>query len=96
MPKITVSRRITLDEAAEMLRQRLPQHKVMVRHGGALGSIRVERALSMANVTLSPDGEATTIRVTALGLPISRVVNQFGIARRVTEAFRAAYRPESG
>jgi len=92
MPKVTVGRRVTVEEAAEGLRARMPQHKVAVSHGGVSGSIRVGRGLSMANVHVSPNGETTAFRVHGSGLIINRMINEFGLARKVTRILGHAFR----
>lgn len=84
MPNVKVGRRITVEEAAEDLRDRLPQHKVTVNHGGASGSLRVGRGLSVVNIHVTPDGETTIFRVHGSGFIIGRAINELGLARKVS------------
>ena len=48
---------------------------------------------AFATMRLYHDGDATGFRVHGGGLIIGRVVNEFGVARTVTEAIRAAFGP---
>ena len=48
-------------------------------------------AASTATVHLDQDGNATTFRVRGGGLVISRLVNEFGIAKKVTLAIEEAF-----
>jgi len=54
------------------------------------GSLAVRHAgtLAFATVHLNRDGNTTTFRVHGSGLIINRIVNEFGIARKVTEALK--------
>ena len=54
------------------------QQKLTVSHGG----------VAFATVHLAPDGNATTFHVHGGGLIVGRLVNEFGIARTVTEALK--------
>ena len=44
--------------------------------------------MTFATVHLVPDGNATTFHVHGGGLIVGRLVNEFGIARTVTEALK--------
>jgi hypothetical protein len=87
MPTATIPRAITPQETAEALRQQLgsaykvtphSQAKLTVSHGG----------VAFATVHLAPNGNTTTSHVHGGGLIIGRIVNEFGIARTVTEALK--------
>jgi hypothetical protein len=58
-----------------------------------------QSAASLANVHLTRDGNTTTFHVHGGGLVISRMINEFGIAKMVTqaieEAFKARHSPGS-
>ena len=87
MPSATISRAITLQQAADALKQQLgsgynisspPSGSLTVKHG----------SLAFATVHLNRDGNTTTFRVHGGGLIIGRIVNEFGIARTVAEALK--------
>jgi hypothetical protein len=87
MPSTTISRAITQQEAADALRQQLgsgykvtphSRDKLTVSHGG----------LAFASVHLAENQHVTTFHVHGGGLIVGRIVNEFGIARRVTEALK--------
>jgi len=89
MPSATIPRQVTPEQAADALREQLgdsykntPQGEdgLTVKHG----------VLSFATVLLGQDedGTATTFHVHGGGLIITRLVNELGIARTVTEAIK--------
>jgi len=87
MPTATIPRTITPQEAAEALRQQLgsgykvtphARDKLTVSHGG----------VAFASVHLAPNANATTFHVHGGGLIVGRIINEFGIARTVTEALK--------
>jgi len=87
MPSATIPRAITSQEAAEALRQQLgsgykvtphSQDKLTVSHGG----------VAFASVHLARNGNATAFHVHGGGLILGRIVNEFGIARKVNAAIR--------
>jgi hypothetical protein len=94
MPTATISRNITSDQAADALQQRLGDGYKVTRHGS--GSLSVHHGpLAFASVRLGQDGAATTFHVHGGGLIIGRIINEFGIARTVTEAIKDSFGPAS-
>jgi hypothetical protein len=91
MPTVTVSRPdVSRDEAMEAVRQELgSDFKVKPGHSDEVFS--VERGtLSGAKVHIKPDGGSTQFHVHGTGIIIGRIVNEFGIARRVASAISKA------
>jgi len=93
MPTVTVAKSVTLQETATALHDKLGDRYEVTTHGsGAQEALKVKQsAASTATVHLNQDGNTTTFRVHGGGLIISRLVNEFGIAKKVaatiTEAF---------
>ena len=52
-------------------------------------------AASTATVHLARDGDATVFHIHGGGLVISRMVNEFGIAKKAAEAITEAFRGRS-
>lgn len=87
MSSITVDRRVTLEEAANALKNEVgDKYEVKSARKGDKGTIRVSHALEMATVHLMPKGEATSFKVYGGGIIINRIVNEFGLSRRVCKA----------
>ncbi len=87
MSSITVDRRVTLEEAANALKNELgDKYEVKSARKGDKETIRVSHALEMATVHLVPKSEATTFKVHGGGIIINRIVNEFGLSRRVCKA----------
>jgi len=88
MPTVTVRREISLDQAAKSLQDQLGNRYHVTQHaGGAAPSLTVKHsALSWANVRLTGTGDATTFHVHGGGLIVNRLINEFGISRRVAGA----------
>lgn len=62
------------------------------RGSGAEQVLKVKQsAASTATVHLDQDGNATTFHVHGGGLVISRVVNEFGIAKKVASTIEEAF-----
>jgi hypothetical protein len=90
MPSATIPRAITPQQAADVLKAQLGDGYTITSRGS--GSLTVKHAgtLAFATVRLNRDGNSTTFRVHGSGLIINRIVNEFGIARKVTEALKEA------
>jgi hypothetical protein len=90
MPSATIPRTITPQETAEALRQQLGSgYKVTPHSGGSGDKLTVSHGgLAFATVHLTRKENATTFQVHGGGLIVGRLVNEFGIARRVTEALK--------
>ncbi len=85
MPTATIAGAITPEQAARALEEQLGSRYEVTPHGS--DSLAVKRgATASATVRLSRNGNATTFRIHGGGLIISRLVNEFGIARTVTAA----------
>ena len=87
MPTATIARaEVSRDEAMEAVRQELgPDFKV--KPGSKDEVFAVERGtLSGAKVHIKPDGGSTQFHVHGTGIIIGRIINEFGIARRVASA----------
>jgi hypothetical protein len=99
MPTVTVKGSVTLQEAATALQGKLGDGYEITTHGsGAREALKVRQsAASTATVHLDQDGNATTFHVHGGGLVISRMVNEFGIAKKVAATIEEAFgtRPAS-
>jgi hypothetical protein len=99
MPTVTVKGSVTLHEAATALQGKLGDRYEITTHGsGAREALKVRQsAASTATVHLDQDGNATTFHVHGGGLVISRMVNEFGIAKKVAATIEEAFgtRPAS-
>ena len=87
MPSATIPRAITPQQAADALKEQLGSGYKITPHG--TDSLTVKHGgLAFATVHLNRDGNATTFRVHGGGLIVGRIVNEFGIARTVSEALK--------
>jgi hypothetical protein len=93
MPTVTVERSVTLQQAATALQGKLGSRYEVTAHGhGAEQALKIRQsAASTATVHLDRDGNATTFHVHGGGLVISRMVNEFGIAKKVAAAIQEAF-----
>ena len=93
MPTVTVEGNVTLQQAATALRDRLGSHYEVTTHGsGAEQALKVRQsAASTATVHLDRDGNVTTFHVHGGGLVISRMVNEFGLAKKVAATIEGAF-----
>ena len=93
MPTVTVQGAVTLQEAAKALQDRLGSRYEVTTHGSdAQEALKVKQsAASTATVHLDRDGEATVFHVHGGGLVISRMVNEFGVAKKVAAAIEGAF-----
>jgi hypothetical protein len=87
MPSATIPKTVTPEQAAAALREQLGTGYKVTPHGS--DSLTVHHgSLSSATVHLGQEGAATTFRVHGGGLIITRIVNEFSIARTVTAAIK--------
>src|ERR1700722_2611415 len=95
MPTVTVEQPVTLQQAAAALKDKLGSRYEVTTHGsGAQEALKVKQsAASTATVHLDRDGNATTFHIHGGGLVISRMVNEFGIAKKVAETIAEAFDP---
>jgi hypothetical protein len=93
MPTVTIDRPVTIRDTAEALRQRLGDRYEVTTHGqGNQEALKVKQsAAALATVHLDHQGATTTLHVHGGGLVISRMINEFGIAKRVAEAIQEAF-----
>jgi len=93
MPTVTVEGSVTLQQAAAALQDKLGSRYEVTTHGsGAQEGLKVKQsAASTATVHLDQDGNATTFHVHGGGLVISRMVNEFGIAKKVAATIEEAF-----
>jgi hypothetical protein len=93
MPTVTVEGSVTLQQAATALQGQLGSRYEVTTHGtGAHEALKVKQsAASTATVRLDRDGNATTFHVHSGGLVVSRIVNEFGIAKKVAAAIEEAF-----
>jgi hypothetical protein len=93
MPTVTVEESVTLDQAATVLKDKLGSRYEVTTHGsGAHEALKVKQsAASTATVHLTRDGDATIFHVHGGGLVISRMVNEFGIAKKAAAAITEAF-----
>jgi len=93
MPTVTVERPVTLQQAATVLQRKLGSRYEITTHGaGAQEALKVKQsAAATATVHLDRDGNATTFHVHGGGLVISRMVNEFGIAKKVAATIEESF-----
>jgi hypothetical protein len=99
MPTVTVEGNVTLQQAATALQDQLGSRYEITTHGSsAQQALKVKQsAAATATVHLEQDGNATTFHVHGGGLVISRMVNEFGVAKKVAATIEEAFaaRPAS-
>lgn len=90
MPSVTVQREdVTSDEAMDALRTQLGDHYTLTRSGRSGDVFTVKTStLSYAHVHVHREPGATKFRVSGGGIIIGRIINEFGIARRVAVAIK--------
>ena len=88
-----IERPVTLQETAKALQDKLGNRYEVTTHGsGSQEAVKVKQsAAATATVHLSQDGNATTFHVHGGGLVISRIVNEFGIAKKVAAAIKETF-----
>jgi len=96
MPTLTIERFVTMQDTAEALRRKLGDRFVVTIHGegGQELALKVKQsATSLATVRLDQTSGTTTFRIAGGGLVISRLINEFGIAKKVATALEEAFKP---
>ncbi len=90
MPSVTVQRAdVTSDEAIEALRGQLGDHYTVTRSNRSDDLFTVKSGtMTYAHVHVHREPGATKFRVNGGGIIIGRIINEFGIARRVAVAIR--------
>jgi hypothetical protein len=91
MPTVTIPRAdISRDEAMQALTQQLGSgYKVKPGHSAEVFSVE-KGTLSGAKVHMKPNAGSTQFHVHGTGIIIGRIVNEFGIARKVASAISSA------
>jgi hypothetical protein len=97
MPTVTIERFVTMQDTAEVLRQKLGGRFQVTIQGDEEAVLKVKQsATSVAVVHLDQKSNTTTFRIAGGGLVISRLINQFGIAKKVATALEEAFRSATG
>jgi hypothetical protein len=93
MPSVTIEGPVTVQETAKALQEKLGSRYEVTTHGsGSQEGLKVKQsAAATATVHLTRDGDATTFHVHGGGLVISRMVNEFGIAKKVAAAIQETF-----
>jgi hypothetical protein len=93
MPTVTVQEPVTLQQAATALKDKLGSRYEVTTHGtGDREALKVKQsAASTATVHLTRDGDTTVFHVHGGGLVISRMVNEFGIAKKAAAAITETF-----
>ena len=94
MPTVTIDRSVSIQDTAEALRKGLGDRYEITTHGdGAQEALKVKQsAAALATVHLNQEGTTTMFHVHGGGLVISRMINEFGIAKRVAQAIDEAFK----
>ena len=95
MPTVTIDRSVTIQDTAEALKGQLGARYEITTYGhGTKEALKVKQsAAALATVHLDQGEDATTFHVHGGGLVISRMINEFGIAKRVAQAIGEAFAP---
>jgi hypothetical protein len=93
MPTVTIEKSVTVQDTAEALRQKLGDRYEVTTHGeGSQEALKVKQsAAALATVHLDAGDNSTTFHVHGGGLVISRMINEFGIAKRVAQTIEEAF-----
>ena len=93
MPTVTVKGPVALQEVATALQEKLGSRYEVTTHGsGTQEALKVKQSTAAtATVHMDQDGSSTTFHVHGRGLVISRMVNEFGIAKRVAAAIEDTF-----
>jgi len=93
MPTVTTKGSVTMQETAKALQEKLGSRYEITAHGsGSNEALKVKQsAAATATVHLTRDGNGTTFHVHGGGLVISRMINEFGIAKKVAAAIEEAF-----
>ena len=94
MPTVTIDRSLTVQDTAEALQQKLGDRYEITTHGqGEQEALKIKQsAAALATVHLDHDSNTTTFHVHGGGLVISRMINEFGIAKKVAAALEESFK----
>ena len=95
MPTVTIERSVTIEDTTEALRQRLGDRYEATTHeqGNPAALKGKQSATSVASGHSDQTSGTTTFRGHGGGLVISRLINEFGIAKNVATALDEAFKP---
>jgi hypothetical protein len=93
MPTVTIQRSLALSDVRQALQEGLGPSYQVTAHGEGTGeALKVKKPpASLATVHLQHTGNATSVHVHGGGLVISRMINEFGIAKDVSRAIEEAF-----
>ena len=93
MPTITIQRPVDVQETASALQSTLGSgYRVTTQGNGPQEAIKVRHsAASLATVHTEQSGGVTKFHVHGGGLVVSRMINEFGIAKTVASAIEEAF-----
>jgi hypothetical protein len=94
VPTVIIDRSLSVQDTAEALQQKLGDRYEITTHGqGPQEALKVKQsAAAIATVHLDKGDDTTTLHVHGGGLVISRMINEFGIAKRVAQAIEQAFK----
>jgi hypothetical protein len=93
MPTVVIDRSVTIQDTAQALQQKLGARYEITTHGqGPQEALKVKQsAAALATVHLDQGDNSTTFHVHGGGLVISRMINEFGIAKKVAQAIEESF-----
>jgi hypothetical protein len=88
---------MTIQDTAAVLQQELGDGYEITTHGqGTQEALKVKKsAAALATVHLGQDGNTTTLHIHGGGLVISRIINEFGIAKTVSQAIEGSFESDT-
>jgi hypothetical protein len=94
MPTVSINRSVSIQDTAEALRKGLGDRYEITTHGsGAQEALKVKQsAAALATVHLDQQSNTTMFHIHGGGLVISRMINEFGIAKKVAEAIEETFK----
>jgi hypothetical protein len=97
MPTVTIDKPVTIQDTADALKQKLGDGYEITTHGqGAQEALKVKKsAAALATVHLDQGSNTTTFHVHGGGLVISRMINEFGIAKKVAQAIEGSFKSDT-
>jgi hypothetical protein len=94
MPSTTIQSQVTPQQAADALKAQLGSGYAVTRKGNDLLTVK-HGTMTWANVRMHWTGGSTGFHVHGGGLIVGRLVNEFGIAKRVTGALEEGLAPKA-
>jgi hypothetical protein len=98
MPTVAIQGLVNVQEAVSALQSKLgSKYEVTTHESGPQEAIKVRQsATSSANVHTEQSDGVTKFHVHGGGLLITRMINEFGIAKKVAAAIEEAFGPKTG